>query len=80
MNWKEGDDLHVLLRQASVLEGVDRSMKQVLNKQVIDDIVALIPEEWIAATFTESAETVKMVSGYGMHIKFIDYQGLLFVP
>ncbi len=50
---------HVLLRQASLLEAVDQSMKQLLNKQVIDSIVALIPEDWIAATFPESAEMVR---------------------
>ncbi len=50
---------HVLLRQASALEAVDQSLKQLLNKQVIDSIVALIPEEWITATFPESAETVR---------------------
>jgi len=50
---------HVLLRQASMLEEVDRSMKQLLNKQVIDSIVALIPEDWITATFPESVETVR---------------------
>lgn len=50
---------HVLLRQASLIEEVDQSMKQVLNKHVIDSMVALIPEEWIEATFTESAETVR---------------------
>ncbi len=50
---------HVLLRQASALEEVDQSMKQVLNKQVIDGIVALIPDVWIEATFSESAETVR---------------------
>jgi len=65
-NWKEQSVKpfiqikdHVLLRQASMLEAVDQSIKQVLNKQVIDGIVALIPEEWIEATFTESAETVR---------------------
>ncbi len=50
---------HVLLRQASMLEAVDQSMKQVLNKQVIDDLVALIPEDWITATFPESVEAVR---------------------
>ncbi|MFN0215460.1 MAG: HipA family kinase [Saprospiraceae bacterium] len=65
-NWKEQSVKpftqikdHVLLRQASALEEADRSIKQVLNKQVIDRIVALIPEEWIEATFPESAETVR---------------------
>ena len=50
---------HVLLRQASMLEETDQSMKKLLNKEVIDGIVALIPEDWIAATFPESAEMVR---------------------
>jgi len=65
-NWKEQSVKpftqikgHVLLRQASALESVDQSMKQLLNKEVIDNIVALIPEEWIEATFPESVETVR---------------------
>ena len=65
-NWKEQSVKpfiqikdQVLLRQASMLEAVDQSMKQVLNKQVIEGIVTLIPEEWIEATFSESVETVR---------------------
>jgi len=65
-NWKEQSIKpftqikdHVLLRQASALEAVNQSMKLLLNKQVIDSIVALIPEEWITATFPESPETVR---------------------
>ena len=65
-NWKEQSVKpftqikdHVLLRQASALEAVNQSMKLLLNKQVIDSIVALIPEEWITATFSESPETVR---------------------
>ena len=50
---------HVLLRQASALEAVDQSMKQLLNKEVIDGIVALIPDSWIESTFDESVETVR---------------------
>lgn len=52
---------HVLLRQASMLEEVDQSMKKLLNKQIIDGIVALIPENWITATFPESVETVRQI-------------------
>lgn len=65
-NWKEQSlkpftqiKDHVLLRQASLLEETDQSMKKLLNKQVIDGIVALIPEDWITATFPESAEMVR---------------------
>jgi hypothetical protein len=65
-NWKEQSTKpftqikdHVLLRQASMLADVDQAMKQVLNKEVIDGITALIPETWIESTFSESAETVR---------------------
>lgn len=50
---------HVLLRQASDLEEADKVMKQVLNQQVIAQITALIPEEWIDASFPVNAETVR---------------------
>ena len=65
-NWKEQSTKpftqikdHVLLRQASMLAEVDQAMKQVLNKEVIDGITALIPETWIESTFSENAETVR---------------------
>lgn len=50
---------HVLLPWATALGEADISMKQVLNEQVIDGIVALLPDDWIAAAFGESAETVR---------------------
>jgi len=36
-------------------------MKTRLNRQVIDDIVALIPDDWIAAGFEDPAATVRQV-------------------
>ncbi len=60
---------HVLLRQASALEEVDKAMKQLLNKQVIDSIVALIPEDWITATFPESVETVRNIYSEFLQIR-----------
>jgi hypothetical protein len=67
-NWKEQSTRpfaqikdHVLLRQASMLAEVDQAMKQLLNKQVLDEIVALIPDSWLSSTFQESAETARNI-------------------
>jgi hypothetical protein len=60
---------HVLLRQASLLEETDQFMKQLLNKQVIDGIVALIPESWIEATFSESPEMVRNIYSEFLQIR-----------
>lgn len=38
---------HVLLAQASMLEEVDVEFKALLNASIIEDIVALIPDEWL---------------------------------
>ena len=67
-NWKEQSARpfaqikdHVLLPQASAMQEADTSMKALLNKDVIEGIVALIPDEWIEPTFDESAETVRHI-------------------
>lgn len=39
---------HVLLRQATMVEAVDEAMTARLTRDVIDEIVAGIPEEWLA--------------------------------
>ena len=53
-NWAEKSRLpfaqvkdHVLLPQASELDAVDSDYKAILTSEVIRDIVALIPEEWL---------------------------------
>lgn len=47
---------HVLLPQASELETVDAMFRSILTAQKIQDIVALIPEQWLAGeTFFPSA-------------------------
>jgi len=38
---------HVLLPLADKLQEADKYMKSVINAQVIDDIIALIPDDWI---------------------------------
>lgn len=56
---------HVLLPVAADLEQADSEMKQLITPEVIRSIVALVPEDWIAATFEEPAEKVREVySGY----------------
>lgn len=50
---------HVLLPQASALEEVDKSIKQVLNDKVINEIVGLIPDSWIENAFQDTVETVR---------------------
>jgi len=52
---------HVLLPQASMLQEADQAMKGLLNRQVIDNIVALIPDNWIEAVFEENAQTVRNI-------------------
>ena len=53
-NWKEQAEKpfllvkdHVLLPQASELDLVNTEFKKVLGKQIIENIVAAIPEEWL---------------------------------
>ena len=53
-NWKAQADKpfvlvkdHVLLPQASELDLVDSEFKKILSKEIIENIVATIPEEWL---------------------------------
>jgi hypothetical protein len=46
---------HVLLMGATQLEAVDIGFKAILNEQVIRDIAALIPDEWLAEDAEEAA-------------------------
>jgi hypothetical protein len=39
---------HVLLHQATDLEAVDRDSRQFLNAEIINSIVSLIPDDWLA--------------------------------
>ncbi len=58
-NWKEQAEKpfvlvkdHVLLPQASELDLVNNEFKKVLGKQIIENIVAAIPEEWLTGETT----------------------------
>lgn len=53
-NWKEQAEKpfllvkdHVLLPQASELDAVNEEFKKILNQELIENIVATIPEEWL---------------------------------
>jgi hypothetical protein len=53
---------HVLLPFATELEEVDQEFKNILNDQLIDAIVALIPNEWLSRDLgEESAEERRQV-------------------
>lgn len=53
---------HVLLPFATELEEVDQEFKNILNDQLIDAIVALIPDEWLSLNpEEESAEERRQV-------------------
>lgn len=47
---------HVLLPQATELNTIDQEMKDSLSPQVIQDILALIPDEWLDERSFETAE------------------------
>ena len=40
---------HVLLKWASELDAVNDEFSKIVNKELIDDVVALIPDEWLTA-------------------------------
>jgi hypothetical protein len=67
-NWKEQSTRpfaqikdHVLLPRASAIDEADMSMKKRIDKQVIDAVVALIPDDWIEAGFAEEPAAVRNV-------------------
>lgn len=52
--WKEQADNpfllvkdHVLLSQASELDEVDKEFRSILSKEIIENIISLIPDEWL---------------------------------
>jgi hypothetical protein len=53
---------HILLPQAAVLEAVDAEFRQVLTAEMINSIVSLIPDQWLADELQlESAERRRQV-------------------
>ncbi|WP_285056857.1 HipA family kinase [Pedobacter ginsengisoli] len=84
-NWKEQAKKpfvlvkdHVLLPFATELEAVDLEFKGILNDQLIDAIVALIPDEWLLRDLEEeSAEERRQV--YAEFLKLRIAHSLIFV-
>jgi hypothetical protein len=54
---------HVLLKQASMIDDVDKTFKQILTEEKIKSIVSLIPGEWLDAENTNQT-TVEKKSVY----------------
>lgn len=53
---------HVLLPRASELERVDAEMKSLITHEVIDQVLELVPDEWILASRdTETAQEAREV-------------------
>lgn len=53
---------HVLLPKATELKKVDLEMKKLITTELIDEVLAMVPEEWILATSdTETAEEARGV-------------------
>lgn len=48
---------HVLLPKASELEKVDAEMKAIITSELIEEVISMIPEEWILAS--RDTETVQ---------------------
>lgn len=47
---------HVLLKQATKINDVDKKAKELLTDDFLRDIVSLIPDEWLKDTFFDSAQ------------------------
>lgn len=53
---------HVLLPRASALEKADEEMKQIITSELIDEVIQMVPDEWILASRdTETAQEAKEV-------------------
>jgi hypothetical protein len=47
---------HVLLQQATELDSVDKTFRSILTDELIESIVGLIPDEWLAGEFDSPSE------------------------
>lgn len=75
-NWKEQAKRpfvlvkdHVLLPQASEIAAVDAELKAILTPQLIDDILALIPDEWLDERSFETAEDQRKAYAYFLNTR-----------
>ncbi len=60
---------HVLLPQASEIAAVDAELKTILTPQLIADILALIPDEWLDERLFESAEDQRNAYAYFLNTR-----------
>jgi hypothetical protein len=60
---------HVLLPQASEIAAVDSELKAILTPQLIADILALIPDEWLDERLFESAEDQRNAYAYFLNTR-----------
>lgn len=60
---------HVLLPQASEIEAVDAELKATLTPQLINDILALIPDEWLDERSFETAEDQRKAYAYFLNTR-----------
>ena len=60
---------HVLLPQASEITKVDAELKAILTPQLIDDILALIPDEWLDERSFETAEDQRKAYAYFLNTR-----------
>jgi len=60
---------HVLLPQASEISAVDAELRTILTPQLIDEILALIPDEWLDERSFESAEAQRKAYAYFLNTR-----------
>lgn len=60
---------HVLLPQATEIAAVDAELKATLTPQLIGDILALIPDEWLDERQFESAEAQRNAYAYFLNTR-----------
>ena len=60
---------HVLLPQASEIAVVDAELKAILTPELIDDILALIPDEWLDERSFETAEDQRKAYAYFLNTR-----------
>lgn len=60
---------HVLLPQASEIAAVDAELKAILTPQLIDDILALIPDVWLDERSFETAEDQRKAYAYFLNTR-----------
>lgn len=58
---------HVLLRRASEMAAASAHMKAVLSPEKIDEIVSLIPEDWLQTAYGEDAAELRKIYAQFLH-------------